>query len=291
MTSDIQTIIKDKSSDLSPQLRMAAVYVADNPMEISYRPLRQIAKRAELAAPTFSRLAKKLGFSDYEALREACRRTARNRYLSYGRRAAMLRDEEVESAVPHSARFGMQSLQNLEKTILDIKDDLLVDITHTLLDARHVHVNAQMGLSHLGAYWVYVASLGFDNWARLGAQDNSVAAQLRGMGQDDAVICIAIAPYARQTIELARAAAQRGAEIICITDSPSSPLCELAHHSLMITDDSAHFFASQISLIYTIETIMGLMVTNSGPEVQDRLNRSESFSENSGEYLARGAIN
>jgi len=285
--SDIRKIIEDRSSSLSPRLKLAAGYVARHPMEVSYRPLRQIAQAAELAPPTFSRLARSLGFADYEEMREACRHVAQSHYLSYSSRAAALRDEANGSPVPHATRFGIQSLNNLEKTILGIEDAVIAEIVDRLLEADNILVNAQMGLSHIAAYWVYVASLGFDNWQRLGANSVAVASQLRALGPNDCVISIGFAPYATRTVELARLASEQGAQHICITDNALSPLIELSDTPVIVADESMHYFGSQISLTYTIETIMGLMVTNSGNDVQDKLNRSESLSEQSGDYLVR----
>ena len=81
----LKKIIADHAADLSPQLRQAADFVAANPIEVSFRSMRSIAGRTGLAPPTFSRLARSLGFENYEGLREACRVAAKDTYSASAR--------------------------------------------------------------------------------------------------------------------------------------------------------------------------------------------------------------
>jgi len=75
---NIRQVIEDRAEGLTPQLRQAAEYIAANPIEVSFRSMRYIAGKTGLAPPTFTRLARSLGFESYEALKEACRATAKD---------------------------------------------------------------------------------------------------------------------------------------------------------------------------------------------------------------------
>ncbi len=75
--------------DLSPQLRLAARYVSDHPEDVAMQSLRQIARKSELSPPTYSRLARAIGFNNYENLRNNCRKELRQKQLSLADRAAL----------------------------------------------------------------------------------------------------------------------------------------------------------------------------------------------------------
>jgi len=286
---NIRDVIRERADGLSPQLRQAADYVAANPIEVSFRSMRHIAGETGLTPPTFSRLARSLGFSSYEELKEACRVTAKDTYSGYRDRAEALR--VGHAAGDHSARFhvlyGQQSMRNINDTMVNADPGGIERIADRALVARRVFINAQMGQRHIGAYAAYVASLAFDNWGILGVETCSIASQIRNLGRDDLMICLSVAPYAAQTLALARAGKDAGSTIVAITDSAQSPLAALAHETLLAATANRHFFASQLGALYLFETIIGLMVAKSADGIQANLQEAESFSRQNGEYVER----
>ena len=286
---DIGEVIERRAHSLSPQLRQAADYVAANPIEVSFRSMRYIAGKTGLTPPTFSRLARSLGFESYEQLKEACRVAAKDTYSGYRERAEALRvghDKGRDSTKFHVA-YGQQSMRNINETMVNA-DPLAIDrVADMALAAGRVFVNAQMGQRHMGSYAGYVASLAFDNWELLGNEPSGAASQIRRLTDNDVMICLSVMPYAKDTIALARAGSSSGTRIIAITDSADSPLATLADEVLIAATANRHFFASQLCALYLLETIIGLMVAKSGDSIQANLEKSELFSTQNGEYIER----
>ena len=286
---DIGEVIERRAHSLSPQLRQAADYVAANPIEVSFRSMRYIAGKTGLTPPTFSRLARSLGFESYEQLKEACRVAAKDTYSGYRERAEALRvghDEGRDGPKFHVA-YGQQSMRNINETMVNA-DPLAIDrVADMALAAGRVFVNAQMGQRHMGSYAGYVASLAFDNWELLGNEPSGAASQIRRLTDNDVMICLSVMPYAKDTIALARAGSASGTRIIAITDSADSPLATLADEVLIAATANRHFFASQLCALYLLETIIGLMVAKSGDSIQANLEKSELFSTQNGEYIER----
>jgi hypothetical protein len=69
----IRAAITANYADLSETLRTAADYLADNQLEIATRSLRAIAAASGVSPASYTRLARAIGFTDYEALREQAR--------------------------------------------------------------------------------------------------------------------------------------------------------------------------------------------------------------------------
>lgn len=288
--SNIIGLIDRKMAQLSPKMQVAAAFVAANPIEVSCRSMRYIAEMTELPPPTFSRLARELGFDDYEGLKESCRQSARDTYTGYRDRARDLKaiQSDPEQRDMFHATYGLQAMRNIDDTLLKAGGETLAEMADELLTARQVFVNAQMGVGHLGAYMVYVASLAFDDWHVLGQDTGSVAAQLRRLGETDIVLSLGCAPYARRTLDQLQMARDCGAKCFAITDSVTSPLFSMADKAIIAETSAPHFFASQISTLYLIETLLGLMVAKGQTSIQDNLHSSELFSDRIGEYIKGG---
>ena len=286
---NIQKMIETRADSLTPQLRQAADYVAANPIEVSFRSMRYIAGKTGLAPPTFTRLARSLGFDSYESLKEACRAAAKDTYSGYHERAEALRAGHANEAggTPFHATYGQQSMRNINETMINATGDMVERVADMMCAARRIFVNAQMGQRHIGSYVGYVASLAFDNWEVLGVDPAGVGSQIRRVKAGDAMICLSVSPYATDTLAFAESALAQGATIIAITDGTDSPLAAVAHETLIAATSNQHFFASQLGALYLLETIIGLMVAKSGDSAQSNLKESELFSTRNGEYLGR----
>ena len=289
LTMNIRNLIAEHADSLSPQLRQAADFVAANPIEVSFRSMRYIADSTGLTPPTFSRLARQLGFASYEALKEACRMAAKDTYSGYHDRAEALRVGHAngdDSAQFHLA-YGQQSMRNINETMVNADPAAIERVAEMARNARQVFINAQMGQRHIGSYAGYVASLAFDNWEVLGVEPSGIASQIRRLGEEDVMICLSVMPYAAHTLALAGSGIEAGTRIVAITDSLDAPLAALADETLLAATANQHFFASQLGALYLFETIIGLMVAKSGTGIQGNLRKSESFSRQHGEYVER----
>ena len=82
--------IAPRVADLSPALRAAADYILKNPDTVAMHSLRKVAELTDLNPPTFTRLARSLGFANYEALRELCRQELQQSHSVFADKAASL---------------------------------------------------------------------------------------------------------------------------------------------------------------------------------------------------------
>src|SRR5690554_1073547 len=78
-------------ADLSPQLKLAASYVLDNPMEIAFQSIRKSASAAGVTPSTLMRLAKRLGFDSYEQFRDIFQTAVQARPIELSGRASNLK--------------------------------------------------------------------------------------------------------------------------------------------------------------------------------------------------------
>ena len=281
-TSNID-LTPGKIQSLSPQLRKAARYVVENPGEIATRSQRFIAKSTDLPAPTFTRLARAMGYENYDDLREMCRKEVLHRRTFLAEKAqAQIRnsDDETSFAVHH----GSASLRNIETLLADLDLDTLEASVDLLARARRVALIGMLSAKPIVDYVAYLANISLGGWHALGQANGSLAHELADLDQNDACIVFSAQPYATRAIELARHAARKNVPVIAITDSPAAPVAEFTQQCLYLKTESPQFFPSHATAIVLFEAIIGMLIQKTGTAAQERIARIEHQNHELGEY-------
>ena len=74
-------------------------------------------------------------------------------------------------------------------------------------------------------------------------------------GPKDAVLAISFTPYASETVALTREAAGRGVPVVAITDSPFSPLAQLAGLWIEVSEANFEGFRSMAATLTLAMTL------------------------------------
>ena len=138
----------------------------------------------------------------------------------------------------HAARV---SIDHLEQTIDHASLAQAVDVlagarTICLLGVRRVYpvvVYLNYALQTLGARCELVDHAG-----------GMARRRMELLGADDAVLAVSFTPYAGETLELAQIAAASGIPVVAITDSPFSPLAQLARVWMEVAETDLGGFRS-----------------------------------------------
>ncbi|MEM9958109.1 MAG: MurR/RpiR family transcriptional regulator [Pseudomonadota bacterium] len=291
MTTPSETPIRDQLSqrlnELSPQLKRAAHYVLDNPDEIATQSLRHVARAADLAPPTFSRLARAAGFASYQELRNKCRDAYRARSTRFADRALEL----IEGASGVDAANDDLLVRHAAASVVGI-EALLADIDVARLDAAAARLASSRRVALIGAlsaaafveYAGYVSGMALPNWSVFGRNGSSLPSQILDLGSEDAALCISMSPYAGRTVRATQLARAQGAFVLTLTDAATSPLVECADASFFVSTESPQFFPSHVAMLVLLETLIGHVVRRRGLEAQQRIATVERQSSVLGEY-------
>jgi DNA-binding MurR/RpiR family transcriptional regulator len=264
-------------------LQRAARWVADNPADVCVLSMREQARRADVVPPTFSRLARALGFSSYAALRSDFRVhlrwgagdfSARAERMQTGRRATArslgvlgeLQEQDVASLplLNESARF-----QRVARLLLKAR-------TTGFLGFRSCHSVA------LHAHYLYSMLMGRGVLLQdaYGTLNETIAA----LAPESALVAVGLSPYSRQTVDAVRRAAARGVTVIALTDSELSPLARSAGERLLFEAASSSFFHSLVAAHALVERVMAEVALKGGKPVVQRLREREALLRETGAY-------
>lgn len=262
--------IQGRFEQLSPELQRAARWVNDHPLEVVTQSMRRSAAAAGVAPATMTRLAKSLGFSGFEAMRVPQVQQAVQGATSFSNKAAHQQAHKDEAS-REIAELVHQQLRNVSATLdrntvasLEVAADLLLNAKQVLfLGMRAAH-----GIAFHLHYSLHLLM------AQVRLADDragTVQDQLWELGERDVLVAVGQSPYSRQTVELAKAAAQRGIKVLALTDSALGPLAQVADTSLLFDAESPSFFHSLTGAQATAEALVATVAARGGEAVMRRL--------------------
>lgn len=287
-TATIQDRINGAYAALSDKLQIAAKFVAENPVDIATRSLRSVASTSGVSPATFSRLARALGYADYEQMREDGREAVERKMAPFSERAHSLRiaasEQGSSTILQHQAAACISNIESLHSTIDSARLDAAVECLH---GARTVLLVGAMGSAGIMDYFGYMAQWFNGNWKTVGRNGTELSPSLSRLGPDDVVFALSKAPYARRTIAALKSSREAGATTVVITDSRTSPALQFSDHSFVTSTESPQFFSSYAATLVLMETIISLLLAREGPEAEDSIRAAELQIDRLGENWAQ----
>lgn len=270
--------------DLPSGSRLAARWIMDHPEDVALLSMREQAKRAGVPAATMTRLAQRLGYSGYEALRAVSSSELRQRSDFSGRTAGLLArreldgDEALTSDVLAGLAGHLRALSSRDTlaSIVHAADVIVSRERLFCIGARSSYASAHLSaylLSLIGEKAVLVDGAGATGLDRL-----------HGVGASDALLAVTIAPYTRVTVEAAVYAQEKGAAVIAITDSAASPIARLAPASVVVPTSTPSFLQTVAPGLIVVECIAALVAARRGQAAVDAMAASEELLARFGAY-------
>ncbi|MBT8154126.1 MurR/RpiR family transcriptional regulator [Epibacterium ulvae] len=279
----IEDVVSERYTDLSQTLRAAADFVVANQMDIATRSLRSVSSSSGVSPAAFSRLARALGFDVYEDLREACRHGLWDRGASFAERAERLSDATQDSDTILN-RHSSACMNNISEMAGCISPNRLGAAVDALQSARNVVLFGAFSSTGIVEYMAYLAQYFASNWTLAGRMGASLGSALAGLGAEDVLLIVTKTPYARRAVLAAEMAQKAAPQVIVITDSHACPAIQYANFPFIIPSDSPQFFSSYAATIALMETMVAMVVAQTGEAATNRISEVEGQNRRLGEF-------
>jgi DNA-binding MurR/RpiR family transcriptional regulator len=248
------------------QLQAAARWALDHPQDVALLTVREQAKRAGVVPATMTRLAQRLGFTGYDAVRdlyaESLRRRASAVFLPKAEEMVARRKLKGEASLAHDLIDTLvHQMAGLAQGEALAQLAAAVDV---LAKARRVQVLGQRSCFPVAFHFAYVFGLAGGRVRLLDAPGGTGADALRDAGKGDALLAISVKPYTRTAVEITRYAARRGVAVVAITDSAVSPLARLASATILVPTESPSFFHTVTPAFAVVEALAALLAAGGG---------------------------
>jgi DNA-binding MurR/RpiR family transcriptional regulator len=242
---------------LTPAHQRMAEYVLANPFRAATMRIDEFAAAVQVSVATANRFARALGFDGYPQFRAELVRGFEATLAPVERLRSEL--ERPSTAAQAFAASLDDAAANLEATRRALDADACERAVSAILAAERVYI-AGFGAS---GYLSGLLQHGLEMHCRVvtsvaGAGGASHAArQLFKLSPADLVIAIAFPRYVSDTVVLAQRAKARGAQVLALTDGPTSPLAPIADIALYAQAANRLSANSDATVLALIEALCG----------------------------------
>lgn len=272
---DTIKLIVESFQGLTPELQKAAKFMLENPEEVGLNSMRSVARKAGVKPATVSRLSKRLGFDEYDSLREPFRQRLRKVEPRFASRLEDAQRRAVGDGKALLEELRNQEVANIEGTLSDRNYAALMAAAETMHQSRRIYVLGLRGAYAPAFLFHYAYQLFQENSFLIDTRAGIFADQLRGISNQDSLLVVSFPPYTQLTIDAVNYAADAGAKIVAITDSIVSPAANVAGHTIITKNRSASFYHSFTGALAATQTFITLLVAKKGGDAVKIIREAE----------------
>lgn len=266
-----QTIkrISAEYDSLSKQLKVIALHIEKNRDHVGIEGIQEMARQCGVQPSAVVRFAKHFGFSGFSEL-QAIFRENLSRQLAPSRNYKTRIRDLIESgssslsSVDIAKEFLAGSVAGMHELEGSLDASAFKKAVDLLVDSDCIWVVASRRSFPIAAYLDYALQHTEKRIFLVSGLGSMHQGQTRSVRKGDVMIAISFSPYAEETIAVAKAATERGAKLVAISDSRMNPLAKMAQSTLVVQDNSTLGFRSLsstmclaqslfIALAYTLE--------------------------------------
>lgn len=246
--------LRQSAVEGSPAIRKVGLWIAAYPLRAVSLSADEIAEQAKASQSAVNRFATHAGFAGFAELRAALVAALQDAHEPI---AKLRQHPEMQAGHPFaSAQAGL--LQAAEELDLEVLEQCAQD----LLKAGHVYTLG-LGMSHFVAGFAASAFMPYVQAATHlseGSGTEQILRRMSRLAEGDVVLAISVPRYSVDIVTLARFARERGAGVVALTDSASSPLVGVADTALLAPASHSVLSHSYVSVLAVIEALLARVV-------------------------------
>ena len=263
------------SNELTPTERRIAKAVLAEPTLIAFGTVSDLASRVGTSRPSIVRFANKLGFKGYTKLQRHVR-IGLSHHLA--RPSERIRHDD-ESTLPVRA-----AIDSAIGSVFDaIEGDQTEQLVNPIVNARNVWILSGE-TSQAGAH-AFHSGLSMVRPGVRSVEEHSFGTALSDAGPHDVAVVFDFFRYRRQVAKAARVFADSGVAVLAITDSPLSPLVELAETWCEIEVPAIGPFDSSVPAVAIAELLVSRVAKDLKEEATARIDHIEALWEKTEAFL------
>ncbi|MBQ4067422.1 MAG: MurR/RpiR family transcriptional regulator [Clostridia bacterium] len=282
MPSDLIDIIENALPEMSKGQKRIAAYITEHCEKAAYMTASRLGEVAGVSESTVVRFAIELGFDGYPELHRAMQESLRKR-LTAVQRMEVANDRFAEGSVLDSVLTA--DAERIRSTLESIDRSAFDSAVEAILSAGAIYIIGMRSSFSLAEFLDYNLSLIFPNVHLVrNASGSEMFEHLMRVKKGDTVIAISFPRYSRRLINAADFAASRGANVVAITDGPSSPIAKDAAAALFAKSDMASFADSLVAPLSIINALLAAIGVKKREQVAQALQDLENVWDAYGVY-------
>ncbi|CAM3273001.1 MurR/RpiR family transcriptional regulator [Brevibacillus invocatus] len=276
----LQEKIRKSYEQLTNQQKLVAKYLLDEPNQVALHPAKAIGSMTGTSETTVIRLCYSLGYSGYSELQNEIRQSLlfpvirENIVQTFHDSAYEYKDSEdvISFTMEQDLAFIQKTLNGLDRRVFD-------QAVEAIIKAKKIVVLGGR-TSYAPAYWLaYALNIVRGDTHLYRGQVDDANYLISEANEDWLIIVLYFPRYLQETLFFSKAAKEKGAKIVGITDHDLSPLGPVADVLLKVSTPSPATLKG-MSAIFTLLNVLVSGVSQADREqVQKRIKRYDQTSE------------
>ena len=275
MAENLVSKIEKQLPSFSKGQKLIATYISDHCDEAAFMTASKLGNAVGVSESTVVRFATELGYDGYPKLQHAMQEMIREKLTSVQRidvTAKRIGKKDI-------LEFILQEeIDRINSTIEETSKEDFYNAVDAISKARKIYIFAVRSSEALANFLGYYYSMIFGNVTVINTySETEISEKLMRMCKDDVMIGISFPRYSKQTVNAIRFVSDRGAKIVAITDSDTSPIASYADCLLVARSDMASVVDSLVAPLSLINALIVAVTLSKREEVINNFNKLESI--------------
>ncbi len=270
---NLLTQINDRFSKFSKGQKLIANFITEHYDKAAFMTASKLGITVGVSESTVVRFATELGYDGYPKMQKAMQEMIRDKLTSVQRievTKARFAGEDVLSSVLN------QDIEKIRKTLDETSKDDFQQAVKAISNAKTIYIFAVRSSAALASFLGYYYSLIFENVKVISNYgETEIYEKLFRISADDVIIGISFPRYSNAAVKAMTFAKRRGAKVIALTDSMTSPLCSLSDYVLIAKSDMASVVDSLVAPLSMINALIVATIIELGNDVENTFSRLE----------------
>ena len=269
---DLINVIKNKFHHLSKGQKLIADYIIVNYDKAAFMTASKLGNLVGVSESTVVRFANTIGYDGYPSLQSDLQELIKSKLTTVQRMSMSEEDYTTKDTVVK--KILKTDMENIKDTVDELDYEEFEEVIECILKAKRVYILGLRSSNTLAAYLGFYLSLILDDVTVVSLGISDIFEQLIRVSEDDLVIGISYPRYSKRTLDALRYVKEQECKIVGITDSPASPIVDMADYTLFAKSNMVSFVDSLVapmSLINGIIVSIGMRLKNEATESFEEL--------------------
>lgn len=269
------TKIEKAYPSLSKGHKKIADFFIEHYDKAAFMTAAKLGETVGISESTVVRFAVEIGYEGYPELQKSLQEMIKSRLTSV-QRMEVANINVSEATILDKAL--MADIEMIKATREQTSREAFYLAVEAVNHARNIYILGVRSSASLASFTAFYFNLFCDNVKLVdSASASEIFEQMYRITKDDVCIAISFPRYSKQTVNALRFVRDRGATIISITDSASSPIAGLASHLLVARSSMVSFVDSLVAPLSLINALIAAAARSRSEEVYNNLHTLESI--------------
>ncbi len=262
----MENVIAKRTKDVKltkAQLKIAEYFI-QNPERVGISSSMEVAREIGVSDASIIRFARAIGYEGFTELKNDIYNTMAKQATG-GVNSLSLTERLEHSDIrcgedDAMADFCHLTEYSLERTFQLNSSQQFESVVSMLMNAQHRYLVGFRGCAGTVAHFAYVLRPLMEHVFCITEEGPGCVSQMQDIDEGDCMVLFALSRYYKIDLKMAKLAKDRGARLCVITNSPLSPLKELADEVLLVETKLMSYFNSVASINLVSEYLAARLV-------------------------------